>query len=280
MTIVYEIVVGLFSILEPKAKGEYGRAKYINEQLVADSLIMGSSRAKYHYNPLYIGDYYNVGEDRMGIIFNYGRYLLICERGNPKVIIYDVEPDYDLLNERNNDLHTFLGLLRPYYHHQGIDSIFSDVDKTEKYKMLFPFYAYNSRLLKVLADVVHPRQTFHKGFCPLTHQDPLYPETEPQDKHLELKYQYLQKLVDDCKHNHTRLIFTASPQLSYGSDSVFHRFKHFCQYNKIPFINHFCDPKYTARKGLFANANHLNSKGANLYSKEIAREIKTYWHKQ
>lgn len=73
----------------------------------------------------------------MGIIFNYGRLQLVEERNKVKSIIYDVEPDYDLLEDDNT---TYLGNLRPYYWRDHISSIFHDVDATERFKMLFPFY--------------------------------------------------------------------------------------------------------------------------------------------
>lgn len=73
MALIYVALSTGFYFLESHAKGESGRLKYIHDQLKADHLIMGSSRALHHYNPQYLTPYYNIGEDRMGIIFNYGR---------------------------------------------------------------------------------------------------------------------------------------------------------------------------------------------------------------
>lgn len=270
MGIVYAITAFGFSRLEQRAKGENGRLIYIHDQLAADSIIMGSSRALHHYNPVLLGNYYNVGEDRMGILFNYGRLLLLKQRHMPKMIIYDVEPDYDLLSDDNS---AYLASLRPYYHRQGISELFSDVDSTEPIKMLFPFYTYNGRLMKLLADCQHPSMTYDKGYSPYEGCEEIIPEKLPQDKHDPLKYQYLQKLIDLCKQTHTRLVFTASPQLSYRSDSVYHVFKKICREEKIPFLNHFCDSQYTRHLAHFHNANHLNREGADMYSKEIREEI-------
>lgn len=174
MALIYVALSTGFYFLESHAKGESGRLKYIHDQLKADHLIMGSSRALHHYNPQYLTPYYNIGEDRMGIIFNYGRLQLVEERNKVKSIIYDVEPDYDLLEDDNT---TYLGNLRPYYWRDHISSIFHDVDATERFKMLFPFYPFNSRLLKLLADTRAEDRTDKRDLCPTRVARPSYRKT-------------------------------------------------------------------------------------------------------
>lgn len=275
---IYGATYMIFSFLEAHAKGETGRQLYIHKQLKAGYLIMGSSRAEHHYNPAILTPYYNIGEDKMGIIFNLGRLELVKERSKIHSIIYDIEPDYDLLVQDSNT--SYLGYLRPYYWQGHIKEIFWDVDPSEKYKMLLPFYAYNSRLLKLLADQKAKDETLAKGYIPYEGCQEIIKERLPQDKHDPLKYVYMKRLISDCKRSHTELIFTASPQLSYGSDSVFEPFKEICKANHIPFLNHYCDKRYTRHRQLFYNANHLNSTGADLFTAEIAREIKKIHHKQ
>ena len=76
-------------------KGDYGRSNYICKQTNQDILIFGSSRAIHHYDPTILKEKlgmtcYNCGEDGMGIICSYGRYSMIKQRYNPKLIIYDI----------------------------------------------------------------------------------------------------------------------------------------------------------------------------------------------
>lgn len=120
LTIIYIITAQTFRYLDLQVKGESGRMRYIHNELIADSIIMGSSRALHHYDPDILGNYYNVGEDRMGIIFSMGRLQLLKQRRMPHMLIYDVEPDYDLLQDDNS---TYLTNLRPYYHRPGIREI-------------------------------------------------------------------------------------------------------------------------------------------------------------
>lgn len=65
LTIIYIITAQTFHYLDLQVKGESGRMRYIHNELIADSIIMGSSRALHHYDPDILGNYYNVGEDRM-----------------------------------------------------------------------------------------------------------------------------------------------------------------------------------------------------------------------
>ena len=188
LTIIYIITAQTFRYLDLQVKGESGRMRYIHNELIADSIIMGSSRALHHYDPDILGNYYNVGEDRMGIIFSMGRLQLLKQRRMPHMLIYDVEPDYDLLQDDNS---TYLTNLRPYYHRPGIREIFWDVDSTERIKMLFPFYQYNSRLLKLLADWRHPAMSYTKGYSPYEGCQAIEKETLPQNKHDRKKYEYL-----------------------------------------------------------------------------------------
>ena len=275
---IYGLTRMVFNFLEAHAKGESGRQIYIHNQLKTSYLIMGSSRAEHHYNPAILTPYYNIGEDKMGILFNIGRLELIKERSKIHSIIYDVEPDYDLLLQDPNS--SYLGYLRPYYWHGHIKEIFWDVDSSEKYKMLLPFYAYNSRLLKLLADQKAKDMTLQKGYIPYKGWQEIIKERLPQDKHDPLKYTYMKRLISYCKHSNIELIFTVSPQLSYESDSVFKPFKKMCQANHIPFLNHYCDKRDTRHRKLFHNANHLNSNGADLFTAEIDREIKKIRLKQ
>ena len=82
----------------------------------------------------------------------------------------------------------------------------SDLDATERFKMLFPFYPFNSRLLKLLADTRAEDRTDKKGFVPYEGCQAIIPENLPQDKHDKLKYEYLQKLITTCKHQQIQTI--------------------------------------------------------------------------
>ena len=139
----------IFKFLQHHSKGgDTGTMEYIANNMNEDILIFGSSRAIHHYDPRIIADSllescYNCGRDGNGIIFSYGMYQLFKDRYTPKVIIYDIMDEYDLLK---NDNEKYLDWLRYYYNKSEIDSIFITVNSNEKYKMISQMRRYNPKI--------------------------------------------------------------------------------------------------------------------------------------
>ena len=277
--VVVAAVLSVVGLLLDRARhmagGATARVLCINDSMRSDVVIMGSSRALHHYDPAIMSrvlktSVYNCGEDRMGIVFNYGRFCLFTRRYMPKVIVYDIEPDYDLLFDDNA---SYITELRPYVGDSRIRRLIADVGTGELFKSCIVPYWLNNRLQQVVKDCIVP-DCYVCGYLPYTGvMEKLVPETLLQDRYDALKIKYLTALADECA-GRSRLIFTASPQLSYCSDSVFVPLKKFCASRNIVFINHFCDTAFTRHHELFHNANHLEKRGAERYSKLITSEIR------
>ena len=163
---------GALGYLANHVKGGFTqRDAYICNRLETDFLLMGSSRCVRHYNPQIITDSlglscYNTGQMGNGIILYYGRLRMMDERRKPKVVVYDINPEFDLLV--GDDNHRYLTWLKQHYDREGIDEIFESVDKTEKYKMCSQMYRYNSRIIELLTDFLHPISNARSnGFSPL-----------------------------------------------------------------------------------------------------------------
>ena len=126
----------LFMNLNSKV-ADNGRNNMINKEMTADIVILGSSRALHHYVPQIIEDTlgltcYNAGTDGQGIILNYGRYQMLSQRYTPKIIIYDICPEYDL---NTNDNSRYLKWLKPYYFDSSVREIFKDISCEESLKI-------------------------------------------------------------------------------------------------------------------------------------------------
>ena len=116
--IVVDRALGMvFSYMGNHAKGGYiGHHKYVTDKTNEDILIFGSSRAIHHYNPQIITDSlgltcYNCGQDGNGIVMQYGRWKMLSKHHLPKVIIYDIEPAFDMAV---NDNSRYIDRLKPY----------------------------------------------------------------------------------------------------------------------------------------------------------------------
>lgn len=269
---------GFRYLVEHAKGGDAGLDNKINNEVTDEVIIFGSSRDKYHYDPFIIEDSlattcYNCSRSGNGIILMYGIYRMMSERYNPKMIIYDVTTGYDLLKCDN---YRFLPPLRYYYDRPGIESIFCDVDKNERTKMLSNFYRYNRNVILLLLDNVRPQPLAPKGYKPLTatmQYEPGANDTDEPSEYDPVKLRYLERLITDCE-GRTKIILTASPMYRCANDDVYEPVKELASRYDIPFINHYCDTTFTTHKEYFRDAYHLNAAGATKYTQTIVAQIR------
>ena len=270
------------SYLARHAKGGFTqRDNYICDKLETDFLLMGSSRCVRHYNPQIITDSlglscYNTGQMGNGIILNYGRLRMIDERKKPSAVIYDITPEFDIFI--GDDNHRYLTWLKQHYDRDGIADIFESVDPTEKYKMKSQLYRYNSRIIELMADYLHPiSDTRADGFSPLIGElDKSKIRQEEGNGFLPnvdaLKMRYINNLIDEL--DGTKLLFVVSPKW-YGMDSTqFLPIMDVCQQRGVPFIDFSNDPKYVHQDIYFKDGNHMNARGADEFTKDLIAYIK------
>ena len=268
---------GALGYLANHAKGGFTqRDAYICNRLETDFLLMGSSRCVRHYNPQIITDSlglscYNTGQMGNGIILNYGRLRMMDERQKPKVVVYDINPEFDLLV--GDDNHRYLTWLKQHYDREGIDEIFESVDKTEKYKMCSQMYRYNSRIIELLTDFLHPISNARSnGFSPLKGEiDKTKIRAVSKEKKMpkvdSVKLEYINRLIDELEGS--KLYFVVSPRW-YGMDSIqFKPIMEVCKDRGIPFIDFSNNPKYIHHDEYFKNGNHMNARGADEFTKEL-----------
>lgn len=276
-----DVCIGVcFDFLQKNAKGgDTWRSNEIAWQTNEDILIFGSSRALHHYNPVIFLEMfglscYNCGQDGCGILLAYGRLEMIYERYFPKMIIYDVTSEYDLLVEPDN--HKHLDWLRPYYRtNPFIDTIFWDVDKTERVKMISRMFQYNSKFIQIVSDNVNPNQNIGiHGFRPVYGVMKYESEIKEQTgfQYDALKIKYLKKFIEKTRGK-TKLIFTVSPTYRRTDSDVFTPLKEICGQENIPFIDYYCDKEISINHNYFFDGVHLNSKGADIFTTKLVHGI-------
>jgi len=271
--------------LQDHAKGGYvGHHNYILHQANEDILIFGSSRAIHHYNPLIIEDSlgmscYNCGQDGNGIVLFYGWWQMIKDRYQPKMIIYDVNPSFDLLKGEDNC--KYLGWLRSEYDNDDVKRIFEDVDPMEKYKMLSMMYRYNSKFLQNITDYVHPLFNISpNGYLPLEGEMDKMKIKEGSEERLSSyafdsqKLTYMEVLIKDMKKRNIKLIFVASP-IWYGMNNLALKpLSALCKKHGIPFYDYSNGKNFIHNDGLFIDGVHLNEHGADLFTTRLCAILK------
>ena len=262
--------------------GKTERNYYINNCLHEDILIFGSSRALNHYSPMVFNDSlglsaYNCGEDETGIILFYPRLSLIKRHYKPKLIVYDVySPDF-LNGLRFHNIDYLKTLKTTYGQSVSVDSMFWRYDLTGRYKMFSKLYQYNSTFLNVILDNIHKTHLFSNGFyLHNTHKMGIEPFVDNSSRKYVYDKEKLRLLELFIKENKgsIQLFFAISPEYGRTNGEMFEPIKALCDKYDVPLLDHYCDTMFTHHKEFFSNQNHLNQRGANLYSSIICSEIK------
>lgn len=279
-----DVVIGQFfdHALSKATLTDFGRDNHITNIGTEDILIFGSSRAVHHYNAKMLKDSlgmdcYNCGEDGQGIILNYGRLLMEMERHQPKMVIYDVQPDYDI---EENDNTKYLKWLKPHYDRKGISDIVKSIDERESWKLLSHLYRYNSEYILLLIALAHSNEeASDKGYFPLNGQmdtmkiDETRAASNTGIKTDSIKILYLKKMIDELKG--CQLVFVVSPTW-YGNNSndILKEIETICKERNITYLDFSNLPKYVHQNVLFKDGMHLNSRGADEFTKDLIKKLR------
>lgn len=269
--------------LQAYAKG--GRMKSVRQTALvqeSDIVVMGSSRAHHHYVPSILTDslglsVYNAGVDGNGIVLASGLYDMMAKRYTPKVIIYDVEPAFDInvyAEDGNNT--RYIGWLRPYFADKQVREIITAVDPSERYKNLSGMFRYNSKIVDLLKDQLVMSDYAKDGFAPLKGE--MDSEPKIQEKSIAavqdtLKLKMMEEFVSQVSRSDTRLIMLASPRYGALSSEVFNPIKKICDRYGVEFWDFYTDPQFQ-KMGYFKEPMHLNERGASEYTAYLAERLK------
>ena len=268
--------------MQVHAKG--GSTKVLNDLVkydYHDVIIFGSSRAHHHYDTPYISDalgvdVYNAGYDGNGVILAYGLLDMILERYTPKLVVFDIEPCFDI-NEYMADSNNkrYISSLKPYYASAGVSDVIRDVSQEEWYKVHSGMIRYNTCVVSLLADQVHSATTLNNGFEPLTGNyqgDPVL-IADNNEKIDTLKLSYVKKLITRIKSLNIPVVVVASPKYYVGSDYLLQPVKEICREESVPFWDYYSNSEFLDHKEWFKEPMHLNEIGARNFSKKIAERL-------
>jgi len=248
-----------------------------------DVIIMGSSKAKRHYNTELIADslcssVYNAGLDGNGIIYMYGLFNLLPDNKLPKIIIYDVEKYFDFYEYDSDAGNTrYLNhLKRFYWDSKSIRDIFYKIDKLSSIKLLSNSYRYNGNFINVFKDY------FFEEKCSLSGYEPLYGSMKYDsqvrvDTNLafdDVKMYFFDQFIKRVIDNNIKLFIAISPKYRIADDSEYKPILEFIsRYPEVTVFNHYCDTLFVDNKSYFVDPMHLNNTGANLYTNIIIDKI-------
>ena len=238
-------------------------------------LILGSSRARNHYNPAILRDSlgmscYNAGRSGCFLTYQSAQLDLILDRYIPKMIILDVTP-YDM-NPGGDDYDRLSGLL-PYQHHSSWNKVVTKKSVFEPVKCVSRIYPYNSLLLKMIPNLKDRGEFRSDGFQPLTGVwEGKYENTNGGGSNVvsETKKQEMLHIVKTCKNHAIRLVMITSPYYGkFTTSKTLEITDSICKAYQIPYMSFLNDPLFNNVK-LFSTGDHLNEQGADIFTSKVA----------
>ena len=272
----------VFRYLQSHAGGRTGAEWYACKESNEDVIIMGSSRASHHYVPQIITDSlglscFNAGQDGNGIIMQYGRWKMISERYTPKVVIYDVNPAFDLCQ---NDNMAYIDRLKPFCDDNEVKNYVASIFPIEKLKLFSQMYCYNYKFIEMSADIAKRSGDELKGYIPLKGEirkeivEADQPTKTPSIDVDAVKMYYLEQLAKDCNEKGVKLVFVASPAFRGGgyTTDTFNGVEIIAKDYDVPFLYYY-ESEYSELPDLFKDSQHLNDDGAIAFMNELLDKI-------
>ena len=246
----------------------------------AEVLVLGSSRANHHYVSSMFKDSlglscYNAGRDGHDILYAYMIFQSFLERNTPKMVVVDIASSMmdGSWIEHNKDMTCFYGAS------QAVTEVLDkDVLKGfDKVKMLSNLYRYNNTL-EWIATAYLSNWGEGDGYFPMPITNNSMKKKVAKDYFFQphpVCLSYLDQIIEICQHNKIQLVLCVSPSLSYslyGTNDWMMKYAHDKGVKAQDFTG---DTTYVDHSDLFYDATHLNDRGAQLFTSNFIKTLKT-----
>lgn len=260
-----------------------------------DIIINGSSIAEVQINPkildtiLHVNSY-NFGMSGFGFPMQYARYN-VYKKQNKKRPKYVIQIVGDGLFEEFDELFQTTQFL-PYIK----DTILSKETKNYKgldyFDYVLPFKRYSAKYKTILkgffsfAGIEFLNSQRYKGYTPnefeWDYKFDEFKEKNPKGKKRKIKEEsvrLLETFIKEEYNNKTEVILVFPPtyhelkKYMLNREVVLNEYKRISNKYNIHFLD-YSDTDISSDKNLFYNASHMNKKGANLFTKQLAKDLK------
>ena len=284
---IIDLCVGVTGdYFQANAKG--GDTRKTNDLVVRDQhdiLIFGSSRACHHYNTPFLSDtlgmdVFNAGYDGNGVVLSCGLLSMVLERYQPKLIIFDVEPSFDIFNNAaDNGNKRYINLLKPYFKNTVVASVIKGVSEEEYYKSYSGMMRYNTTIISKAFDYIGGHAVSNKGFVPM---NGVYQgESKEHFKQTptsidEYKLDCLTNMLNMAKLKNVPIMLVASPKYGENNTDDLQTVITICKDSQTPFVDYYADSLFMKHKEWFNEPMHLNATGAKIFSSLLIENIRMY----
>ncbi|MBX9449929.1 MAG: hypothetical protein KL787_09535 [Taibaiella sp.] len=266
----------------------------------ADIAIYGSSRAWVHIDPQVIEDTmgmssYNFGNDGHNFPMQYLRHKELLKHYPPPKLILLVIDFYSLYKE--DSLYNNKQYLPYMLWHEDIEKYTSAYYGFDPLDFKVPLVRYFGReevlwtCMKILLGKDGNKKLRRRGFY--GHEATWsYHEEEVRKKAQERTWRaepgvvaLLDQFINECKSNHTKLVFIYAPeyieaqQFIPNHQKMLDTLRAIADAHQLTFLD-YSKSEISRHAEYFYNATHLNKTGAQIFSGQLAADIRKYWDAQ
>ena len=248
-----------------------------------DILIFGSSRAMNHYVPKVIEDSldlscYNCGYAGEGAVFHNGRIRKILQRYSPKLIIYDIEPNFDIAISPNE---RFLDRIKPNANDSCVRNYIKEFSYDEYLKTFSRLYCYNALFYDILKGYFTFSDLSQKGYRPLFGSNAKNAPNAGKCTTVDsLKMKSIEEIIKTCQSHDIPLLFFSSPRYGWTTSEELESVKEICKKYNTPYYDFYSNNDMTRNDTLFFTSGHFNDNGAHYYTSKIIPIIKGHLHQK
>ena len=272
--------VGVFFQVHAKG-GDTRKTNDLLENDQHDILILGSSRACHHYDTPFLSDtlkmdVFNAGYDGNGVVLSYGLLSMILERYQPKLIIFDDEPCFDInVYAGDNGNKRYITPLKPYFRNYGVSKIIQGVSKEEYYKSFSGMMRYNTSIISKTMDYIGGGSEDNRGYVPMYGVYEGEPSTNGliQTRFDPFKLLCFENMLLLVKSKNVPIMVVASPKYGEKSSKDLQPVIDLCAKYQVPFLDYYADEEFMRHKEWFNEPMHLNAEGARVFSEKLICDI-------
>lgn len=270
--------------------GGIGKTRYVIREMNSDIVVIGSSRAEFHYNSNIIAEEmglstYNAGQSGTDLNKHICYIDAITDRYTPQIIVLEVQPRdlYNYSDPSMKDLYVFYHdndfIKRELQVSDGIASrIYGSVNMLR----------YNDLLITLMlagrfsSNEVEQAERLH-GYVPLPavkHKIPLVKEQEDIPRNGVVNPRQLEMveyIFNKLKKKGITLVVAISPTFydySEGKDKTYKIWDSICHKYNVRFVDDSDIPYFTSHPEWYKDDKHLNADGADEYTRFFIKSLK------
>lgn len=286
-----DFVVGkVFRFLENKAvdKSPYGMVKeYTMWKVDTDVVIIGASEVTHSYIPSILEDsldmsVYNCGHDGCRFYYQNAMVRGIMDRYHPKTVLWSISPTY-LSSPRAGSDNGLSELSVFYKENTFCRRALLTKSKYEPIKLWSNSYIYNSCLFPYLYNIFLAHYQYDKGYAPLygSSANTNFEEDRFDEKFEESIGAVFEETCQKCVQNDVDVILIFTPRykfIDYSNFESYIQLKAIANKYSVTLLENLYHHDELMKAEYFKDNSHLNHKGATIFSKMLAEQVKKVLH--